>query len=80
MNNWNNEYMAEYHRQDLIKEAEQIRREKLGISSQVYHPSFFTRIMFNTGNWMISKGKQLRKRYEIPTTACPNIPSGSFAR
>jgi hypothetical protein len=80
MNNWNNEYMAEYHRQDLIREAEQIRREKLGIHSHVYHPGFFTRIMFNVGNWMISKGKQLRKRYEIPTAACNNTPSGSFAR
>jgi len=80
MNNWNNEYMAEYHRQDLIKEAEQIRSEKLGIRSRVYHPSFFTRAMFNVGNWMITKGKQLRKRYEIPITACTNTPSESFAR
>ena len=80
MNNLNNEYMAEYHRQDLIKEAEQIRLEKLLVSTQVYHPSFFTRTMFSLGNWMITKGKQLRKRYEIPTTACTNTPSGSFAQ
>ena len=25
MNNWNNEYMAEYHRQEILDEAEQIR-------------------------------------------------------
>ena len=80
MNNWNNEYMAESHRQDLIKEAEQIRREKLGVRSRVYHPSFFTHTMFNIGNWMIVKGKQLRKRYEIPAATCNNTPTGSFAR
>jgi len=80
MNNWNNEYMAEYHRQDLIKEANQIRREKLGINARTYHPSLFTRTMYNFGNWMISRGKQLRKHYEIPTTACTKTPSGSFAR
>jgi len=80
MNNWNNEYMAEYHRQDLIKEAEQIRLEKLEISSRVYHPSLFTRTMYSFGNWMIARGKQLRKRYEMPSAVCNNSPTGSFAR
>jgi len=80
MNNWNNEYMAEYHRQDLIKEAEQIRSEKLGIRSRVYHPGLIARAMFNFGNWLIVKGKQLRKRYEISTTTCNSTPSKSFAR
>ena len=80
MNNWNNEYMAEYHRQDLIKEAKQIQREKLGIRSRVYHPGLFAQAMFRFGNWLIVKGKQLRKRYEIPTAVCNNTPSESFAR
>jgi hypothetical protein len=79
MNNWNNEYMAEYHRQDLIREAEQVRREKLGHNSRVYRPSLFTRVMFNFGNWMVVKGKQLRKRYEVPSATCNNATSGSFA-
>lgn len=80
MNNWNNEYMAEYHRQDLIREADQVLLEKLGLSSRVYRPSLFTRVMFNFGNWMVVKGKQLRKRHEIPSAACGNAPSSSFAR
>jgi hypothetical protein len=34
--------------------------------------------MYNFANWMISTGKQLRKRYEVPCVDCPS-PSGSFA-
>jgi len=80
MNNWNNDYMAEYHRRDLIEEARQYQLEKLGVASRVLHPNLFTRTMFSFGNWMIARGKQLRKRYEIPTPSCNHSPSGSFAR
>jgi hypothetical protein len=34
--------------------------------------------MFNVANWMISTGKQLRKRYEVPCVDCPT-PTGSIA-
>ena len=78
MNNWHNEFMAEYHRQDILQEAEQIRLEGLAVSSHVYRPGFSARIMFNLANWMISTGKQLRKRYEVPCVDCP-APTGSFA-
>ena len=79
MNNWHNEFMAEYHRQDILKEAEQIRLEKLVITSRVYRPRFFERTMFNLANWMISTGKQLRDRYEVPVVNCSASPSGCFA-
>ena len=80
MNNWNNEYMAEYHRQEILDQMDQIRLEKLAVSSRVYRPGLFERTMFNFANWMISKGKQLRKRYEIPTVDCSKSPTSSFAR
>jgi len=79
MNNWHNEFMAEYHRQDILKEVEHIGLEELAVKSRVYRPGFFTRTMFNFGNWMISTGKHLRKRYEVPCVDCPS-PTGSFAR
>ena len=79
MNNWQNEFMAEYHRQDILQEVEQIRLEKLALQSRVYRPRFFERTMFNFANWMISTGKQLRKRYEVPAVNCNNPPTGSFA-
>ena len=78
MNNWHNEFMAEYHRQDIVAEAEHIRLERIAITSRVYRPGFFARTMFKFGNWMIAAGKQLRKRYEVPCPDCP-APTGSFA-
>ena len=78
MHNWHTEFMAEYHRQDILKEAKQIRLEEIALSSRLYRPRFFERTMFNFANWMISTGKQLRKRYEVPCVDCPT-PSGSFA-
>jgi hypothetical protein len=79
MNNWNNEYMAEYHRQEILDEAEQIRLGRLVVSSRAYRPRFFNRTMFNFANWMISTGKQLRKRYEVPSVDCSHSRTGSFA-
>jgi len=79
MNNWHNEFMAEYHRQEILEEVEQIRLERLALKSRVYRPRFFERTMFNFANWMISTGKQLRKRYEVPAVNCNNPPTGSFA-
>lgn len=80
MNNWHDEYMAEYHRQEILDQVEQIRLEKLTVTSRRrYRPRLFNRTMFNFANWMISTGKQLRKRYEIPSVDCNNSPTGSLA-
>jgi hypothetical protein len=79
MNNWHNDFMAEYHRQDILEQAEQIRLEKIAVKSRVYRPGWFERRMFNFANWMISTGKQLRRRYEVPTIDCSKRTTGSFA-
>ena len=79
MYHWNDEFMAEYHRQEILDQVEQIRLEKIAVKSRVYRPGLFERTMFNFANWMISTGKQLRKRYEIPTVDCSQSASGSFA-
>jgi hypothetical protein len=79
MNNWHDDFMAEYHRQDILKEAEHIRLEQIALKSRVYRPRLFARTMFNFANWMISTGKQLRKRYDIPAVDCSKTPTGSFA-
>lgn len=85
MNSWHDDFMAEYHRQDIIQEAEHIRLERLALQSRVYRPGLFARTMFSFANWMISTGKQLRQRYtrsgpvdEVPCVDCPT-PTGSFA-
>ena len=79
MNNWHDEFMAEYHRQEILNQVEQIRLEKIAVRSRVYRPGLFERTMFNFANWMISTGKQLRKRYEIPAVDCGKSRTGSFA-
>ena len=80
MNYFQDEYTAEYNRQRILDEVKQINLEKLALKSRVYHPGLFERTMFNFANWMVSTGKQLRKRYEIPSVDCSNSPSQNFAQ
>ena len=80
MNNWHNEFMAEYHRQQILEEAEHLRLERFAVRSRLYRPRLFERTMFNFANWMISTGKQLRKRYETPAVHCNNSTTNSFAQ
>jgi hypothetical protein len=54
MNNWHNEFMAEYHRRGILEEAEQVRLERIALKSRVYRPGFYARTMFSVANWMIS--------------------------
>jgi hypothetical protein len=78
MNNWHNEFMAEYDRQHILEEAEEMRLENLTTRFRVYRPGLFERTMFHFANWMISTGSQLRKRYEAPTLHCSNSPTSSY--
>jgi hypothetical protein len=80
MNNWLNEYMAEQHRQDILKQSKEIRLGKTANNSRTQHLNLFERTMYNFANWMITTGKQIRKRYEIPAVTCNNPPTNSFAR
>ena len=79
MNNWQNEFMAEYRRQEIVREMEHIRLEEQALRSRVYRPHLFERTMFHFANWMISAGKHLRKRYEVPAVHCNDSCTGSFA-
>ena len=80
MNHWHNEFMAEYHRQGILEEAEQIRLERIALKSRVYRPGVYARTMYSFANWMIASGKQLRKRYEVPAVDCRKTATGTFAR
>ncbi|NJC97928.1 MAG: hypothetical protein C3F07_13380 [Anaerolineales bacterium] len=79
MNHWHNEFMAEYHRQDLIEQMEQIRLADRTVKSRLHRPGLFEATMFRLANWMIATGRRLRKRYEIPAVNCNNTTSSSFA-
>ena len=72
MNHWQYEQykqIEEYNHQRLVAE---IRAEQLVRRTRIYHPGIFERAMFKLANWMISKGKQLR-RYEIPAASCSQM-------
>lgn len=79
MISWKDVYMAELHRQQLLEEAELHRLEKRALKSQPGCPNLFERALIKFANWMIARGKQLRKRYELPIMNCKNSPTGSFA-
>ena len=80
MNHHLDEFNAEYNRQRILNEVEQIRLEQFALKSRVYTPGRFGRAMFNFANWMIATGKRLRARYEIPTAAHKRQPrSKGFA-
>ncbi len=79
MNYFLDEQTAEYNRQRILDEVKQIQLEKLALGSQIYRPGLFERTMFRLANWMISTGKHLRKRYEIPQVNCNHATSSNLA-
>ena len=77
MNYFQDEHTAAYNRQRIAEEFHQMQLERSALQSRVYQPGRFGRMMLNFANWMISTGKRLRKRYEIPD--CTPAPSKRFA-
>lgn len=71
----NFEYLVELHRREILDETERAHADEF----RPYRPGLFAHAMFDLANWMIHTGKQLRRRYEIPTTACSQPARGSFA-
>jgi len=76
MNHYLDEFNTEYNRQRILDEVKHIQLERLALKSRVYKPGRFERTMFNFANWMISTGKQLRKRYEVPSVNSNPSPKG----
>jgi hypothetical protein len=79
MNHWQYEQYTQIdklYRQQMISE---MQAQRLVQQYRIYHHGLFEQIMFNLANWMIGKGRQLRQRYEIPTTNCDQPASHSPA-
>jgi hypothetical protein len=57
----------ESYRKRMVAE---FQTEKLFQQYGVYHPGVFEKAMFKLGNWMISRGRQILRRYEIPSANC----------
>lgn len=79
MNYYEYEKTAEYNRQNVQTAFEQMRLEKIARQANPCEPSRSRRILLSLANWMISAGRQLRKRHEAPTVNCGKAPTGSYA-
>ena len=79
MNYFQDEHTAEYNRGQIAETFHQIRLEQFALRSGEYQSGRFERLMFNFANWMISTGKQLRKRYEIPAPNSNHASSKRYA-
>jgi len=75
MNHWQYEQykqIDESYRQRIVAK---FQAEKLVQQYRIYHPGIFEKAMFKLANWMISVGKRLRQRYEIPASSCAQTAS-----
>lgn len=79
MNYWNIDAMTEQRRRQVLKDMQQIRLEELA-EVQVRRHSWFERLMYGFGEWMITSGKRIRSRYETPCVSGRHIPTGGLAR
>jgi hypothetical protein len=79
MNHWHTEFIAEYHRQELIDEMKQIQLEELALQGKPYRPGRFQRIMQGLGAWLVAVGEDLMCRYQAPAADCAQPSQRSYA-
>lgn len=80
MNYHQDELTAQYNRDKVREDFNQIKIEKRINRARMQKPNLYTRTMHNFSSWMISTGKELHKRYELPTAHSHQSPTSSFAR
>jgi len=80
MNYYQDELTAKYNRNKVREDFNQIHIETYIAQSRVRKPSLYTRTMHSFSSWMISTGKELHERYELPAAHCHHSPTSSFAR
>ena len=80
MNYYQDELTAQYNRQRIQEDFDQIRLEQNILKARVRRPGIFKRIMHSLSTWMISAGRELHERYELPTAHSHGTRSESFAR
>jgi hypothetical protein len=75
----NFEFIVELHRKEILNGAKLGRPEEAVLAATPYRPGWFAHSMYDLANWMIATGKQLRRRYEVPSTSRNQPARGSFA-
>jgi hypothetical protein len=63
MDYWQTERKAVERQAELLREAAEWRLEQEAVRGRDVKPDWFARNMFTFGNWMITAGERIRKRY-----------------
>ena len=63
------EYLAEEHHRDITRELTNIRLQREVLKSKVIRPNWFTHTMQRLGQWLISRGEKMVKRYDVPANS-----------
>jgi hypothetical protein len=61
------ENLAEEHRRGITSELTEIHLQEEALKSKIYHPGIFTHTMQRLGQWLITRGEKMVKRYEVPS-------------
>ena len=80
MNYYQDELTASHNRERVREDFKQIHLEQKKAHLSPHRLNLFTRTMHSFAIWMISTGKELHERYEIPSMHRTKAPSNSFAR
>ena len=79
MNYLMEEHLLKEHRMNIQREIDQIRLEGYALRGRVFRANWFTRAMQKLGQWLISQGEGLVKRYETPAKKACQQPGRSYA-
>jgi hypothetical protein len=79
MNHHQDELTAQYNRQRIREDFDQIRLEQHAARARVRRQGLFTQTMHSLSTWMISAGRKLHERYELPAPHSHRTRPGSFA-
>jgi hypothetical protein len=79
MNHHQDKLTAQYNRQRIREDFDQIRLEQHAAKTRLHRASLFTQAMHSFSIWMISAGKKLHRRYELPAPHSHRKRAGSFA-
>ncbi len=68
MNHFQLERLAEYHRQELIEDMQQIRLEKLAREANQPRANLLRLGLMHLADWLIAAGRQLHQEFDPPQT------------
>jgi hypothetical protein len=74
MPNWIDMQVAEQHRQDMLRAAEEQRHSAKALAARPQPARFYTPALVQLGGWLVAWGSSLQSRYSVIADApvCSN--------